>query len=56
MKFNKLRMTCTVPSILTSPINSPLHRFLSYWFAYYSMPNKLSVMLQHQTFIILSIM
>lgn len=55
MKFNKLRMTCTIPAVLPSPINSPLLPFLSYCFTYYSMPNKLSVMLQHQTFIILCI-
>ena len=54
VKFNKLRMTHTVPAILPSFINSPLHPFLSYCFTYYSLPNKLSLMLQHQTFIILS--
>lgn len=55
MKFNKLRMTCMIPAVLPSPINSPLLPFLSYCFTYYSVPNKLSVMLQHQTFIILCI-
>lgn len=54
MKFNKMTMTCMVPAVLHSPINSLLHPFLSFCFTYYSMPNKLSVMLQHQTFIILS--
>lgn len=56
IKFNKMAMTCMVPAVLPSPINSLLHPFLSFCFTYYSMPNKLSVMLQHQTFIILSTM
>lgn len=45
IKFNEMAMTCMVPAVLPSPINSLLHPFLSFCFTYYSMPNKLSVML-----------